>query len=431
MPTNGLIILAPVRAGMEEALRETLNRFGNDVQGTDSQKAGTQPRIELVASNSIHFARLALMDDPERGPGRKRLLFTTDYDGLEADHVQEVIDRTKQPEAIWGCCEGYEGPSTFSQFVQAHTVAPQTYYIAFRNNELPCLRACIALNDLFQVWLADPGAERVFRIWPIISRITTILRTIGHALWLPVDVLLRALLSAAEVVILMVRFGPRNVLDAALCINATLDRVWWIRPLNFLFNNRPAPATSIYSQASPETPPDPIPAGYPPEDAVLQNQLTLITEVKPECLARLRAVLALIDLYGRRLSTPGSLVGISTIHTVRWALLDGGKRVLLASNYDGTWENYIDEFAEMILSGLNALWTSAPDFPLAGAQDVAALKQFLRSHQVAANVFYSAYPATSVANLKQDLEFAFWFGWLVRHLTHGQKPDSSPASVAS
>jgi len=142
-------------------------------------------------------------------------------------------------------------------------------------------------------------------------------------------------------------------------------------------------------------------------------------------------VLALIDLYGRRLSTPGSLVGISTIHTVRWALLDGGKRVLLASNYDGTWENYIDEFAEMILSGLNALWTSAPDFPLAGAQDVAALKQFLRSHQVAANVFYSAYPATSVANLKQDLEFAFWFGWLVRHLTHGQKPDSSPASVAS
>ena len=34
--------------------------------------------------------------------------------------------------------------------------------------------------------------------------------------------------------------------------------------------------------------------------------------------------------------------------------LDGGKRLLLASNYDGTWENYIDEFAEMILSGLDA-----------------------------------------------------------------------------
>ncbi len=85
----------------------------------------------------------------------------------------------------------------------------------------------------------------------------------------------------------------------------------------------------------------------------------------------------------------------------------------------------------MILSGLNALWTTAPDFPAAGAQDVAALKQFLRKHQVAANVFYSAYPATSVLNLKAALEFAFWFGWIVRRLADGQKPDASPVSFPS
>ncbi len=431
MPTNGLIVIAPVRAGMETALCQTLNSFGNDVQGTHAPGTVAQPRIDFVSSRSIHFARLALLDDPDRGPGRQRLLFTTDYDGSEADHVQEIIARTKHPEAIWGCCEGYEGPASFSQFVRTHTVPPDTYYIAFRGDDLPRLRAGIELNDFFQRWLADPRAERVFNLLPDILRVGAGLRTLAHAVWLPFDVLLRALLAGVEVIGLMARLGLRNVLDAAMAINATLNRVWWVRLLNFIFNNQPPPPPSPYSQACPNPPPYPIPAGYPPEDAILQNQLTLVTDVKPECLARSRAVLALIDLYGRRLSTTGSLVGISTIHTVRWAILDGGKRMLLVSNYDGTWENYIDEFAEMILSGLNALWTTAPDFPAAGAQDVAALKQFLRKHQVAANVFYSAYPATSVLNLKADLEFAFWFGWIVRRLADGQKPDASPASFPS
>src|SRR5580658_1717200 len=109
MATNGLIIMAPVCAGKEASLRRTLNAFGNDVQGTDSPKAGGQPRIEFAKSLSIHFARLALMDDPERGPGRQRLLFTSDYDGSEAGHIQEVLALTKDPQAIWGCCEGYQG----------------------------------------------------------------------------------------------------------------------------------------------------------------------------------------------------------------------------------------------------------------------------------------------------------------------------------
>ncbi len=132
-----------------------------------------------------------------------------------------------------------------------------------------------------------------------------------------------------------------------------------------------------------------------------QNQLTLVTVVKPKQLAQLLAVLAVIDIYARRLSSPGSLVGIATIHTVRWAVIDGGKRLLMASNYDGTWENYIDEFAELILSGLNAIWETSYGFPQLGAQDLAAFKAFLRCHQVPANVFYSAYPAGTVASIAE------------------------------
>ena len=52
----------------------------------------------------------------------------------------------------------------------------------------------------------------------------------------------------------------------------------------------------------------------------------------------------------------------------------------------------------------------------AGAQDLAALKQFLRVHQAPANVFYSAYPEASVLNLRDDLEFARESGPIARRL---------------
>jgi hypothetical protein len=130
----------------------------------------------------------------------------------------------------------------------------------------------------------------------------------------------------------------------------------------------------------------------------------LVTAVRPDRLPQLEAVLEVIDLYARRLAEQGSLVGIRTIHTVRWALLDGGKRLLMASNYDGSWENYIDEFAELILSGLDAIWESSYGFPELGAQDVAAFKHFLRCHQAPANVFYSAYPRTTVPNILDRLQ---------------------------
>ena len=66
--------------------------------------------------------------------------------------------------------------------------------------------------------------------------------------------------------------------------------------------------------------------------------------------------MAAIDSYSKRLSPPGSLIGISTIHFVKWLVIDDGRRLMMVSDYDGSWESYIDEFAEMILSGLDAIW---------------------------------------------------------------------------
>lgn len=427
MPANGILLLAPVRHGFEEALRLTLNQFGNDIRGTHTFDVATAPRIHFTRSQTIHFARLTLLGDPERGSDRRRLLFATDYDGSWDAHVCEIITLTQRPEAIWGCCEGYSGPEHFADFVRCHTIAPGAHYIAFRGEALERLREAIRMRERFQGWLGDPDTSRSRWALPDLLFIGETVRDALRAVIEPVDAVRRWTLAIFELVRLMARLGLREVVRAALQINATLNRIGWIRVTNQLFHNTPTTPPSSFSQADSLSPPNPTPRGYPPEDAILQNQLTLLTDVRPSHLPRLRAVLALIDLHGRRLSPSGTLVGISTIHTVRWTLIDGGKRLLMVSNYDGTWENYIDEFAEMILSGLDALWTPAPDYPLAGAQDVAALKQFLRRHQAPANVFYSAYPESSVLNLKDDLEFARWFGWIMRIIEPSGKADEATA----
>ena len=88
-----------------------------------------------------------------------------------------------------------------------------------------------------------------------------------------------------------------------------------------------------------------------------------------------------------------------TIHFVKWLLIDDGRRLMMVSDYDGSWESYIDEFAEMILSGLDAIWETSCGYPPDGARDLPAFKRFLRSHQVPAEIFFSAYPEETVLNV--------------------------------
>jgi hypothetical protein len=77
MPANGLTVLAAVRPGEEDALRTVLAAIGNDVRG---RTASGRPHIDFTRSNTTHFARFAILDDPDRGPARRRLLLSTNYD---------------------------------------------------------------------------------------------------------------------------------------------------------------------------------------------------------------------------------------------------------------------------------------------------------------------------------------------------------------
>ncbi|MET7296673.1 hypothetical protein ABZS79_32000 [Streptomyces griseoloalbus] len=146
------------------------------------------------------------------------------------------------------------------------------------------------------------------------------------------------------------------------------------------------------------------------EDFVAQNPFTAIGAVKPGRFRRstLTAILFVVDYGVRHFFKRGDLVGVKTIHFARWMFIDGKRRVIFASNYDGSLESYMDDFIDKVAWGLNAVFSNGLGYPrtrwlvLDGAKDELAFKHYLRSHQLPTQVWYSAYDTLTTHNLRTN-----------------------------
>ena len=88
--------------------------------------------------------------------------------------------------------------------------------------------------------------------------------------------------------------------------------------------------------------------------------------------------------------------------------LDDKRRLLFASNYDGSLESYMDDFINKVAFGLNVVFTQRrglPAHPLARArrrQGRAEVQGFLRRHQLPTDVWYKAYPGLTAVDLERN-----------------------------
>ncbi len=147
------------------------------------------------------------------------------------------------------------------------------------------------------------------------------------------------------------------------------------------------------------------------EDRIVQNQMTHLVAVRPGAFrqATLRGVCKAIDFMARFWWNRGDLGGIPTIHFARWVLIDGGRRLLCFSNYDGSWENYLGDFIDRASAGLTGVWSNTKDFPPTegliddGSRRAEAFKNWTRKNQIETQVWYSAYPEVTVVNLLDAL----------------------------
>lgn len=132
--------------------------------------------------------------------------------------------------------------------------------------------------------------------------------------------------------------------------------------------------------------------------------------VKPGLFRRwaLSFFLWVVNYTTRHVFNRGRLARVTTIHFARWVFLDGRKRLLFASNYDGSLESYMDDFINKVAFGLNLVFSNGIGFPTTnwlifdGAKDEQKFKYYIRRHELATEVWYDAFPGLGNLDMERN-----------------------------
>ena len=128
------------------------------------------------------------------------------------------------------------------------------------------------------------------------------------------------------------------------------------------------------------------------------TELTVIAPLKPGAAASLRRV-----LNGLQVSADSPIKKISTIHFARWVIFDNDQRLLFTSNFDGSWDSYLRDFSQTTPEGMDRIFGHCDGYPAGGCKDFEAFKEYVRKYQVPTDLFYAAYPDSSVKAVLEGL----------------------------
>jgi hypothetical protein len=150
------------------------------------------------------------------------------------------------------------------------------------------------------------------------------------------------------------------------------------------------------------------------EDQIAQNHMGSLVIVKPGVLRGLvlRAGLMGLGFYLRATETEGYLGSMRTIHFAHWAMLSNSGRLVFFSNFDGSWESYLDDFIEKAHSGLTLAWTNGAGFPrtrylvFEGATNGRLFKAWARQSMAETLFWFSAYKDLSVNQIERQYRIA-------------------------
>ena len=126
-------------------------------------------------------------------------------------------------------------------------------------------------------------------------------------------------------------------------------------------------------------------------------------------------------------STLAGLMGLSLIHFARWVIvkrdqwpdLGQGKPkpardyMIFCSNFNGTWDQYIDAFSDGIPSGLNLFWWSAEKYPK--SIPITPFKNYIVHNQFDTQYYYNATPGAAQRDVKCAIRVRRAVRELARH----------------
>ncbi len=139
--------------------------------------------------------------------------------------------------------------------------------------------------------------------------------------------------------------------------------------------------------------------------------LNVVTPMKPWKTWILRGAFCVLDNVK---FLQNDLINLSFIEFARWVIvprtafpcLGQGQLqedlkydyLLFFSNFNGTWNQYIDAFSAVLSRGLNLIWCWSEKFP--GSVPVTLFKEYIARVQFDTDYYYTAYPHATANDLK-------------------------------
>lgn len=110
---------------------------------------------------------------------------------------------------------------------------------------------------------------------------------------------------------------------------------------------------------------------------------------------------------------------LSFIHFARWVVVPKERFQQLApsqpketlkqdylffeSNFNGTWDQYIDAFSDVLPTGLNIIWYWSSRYP--GSRPITPFKDYITHNQVWTDYYFNATPGAATNDVKAGLRF--------------------------
>jgi hypothetical protein len=388
---NGVTIFAEIQPGAEAQLIAVLDDIGGRV---------TASGLPFARSANIHYARFVLIDadiDPLGEPVPASLMYLADFDGSVESHLAELVNIAASELArISPYLKDQIPPVAVGQinWLRSHIIPNATYYVNTIGRTVQQIRGEADLRQRIEVFLegvntasCTPAALR--------RMIQDFVQSTPALQWVcdPPASDLRWRLRKFSVLVA----GGLIAVPSAILLSPLL--LVWLLTLR------------CREDFDPDDPTRPDPAHIATlastEDHTLQNQFSALGFVKPGWFRRANATVILWagKIITRYLFSYEDLAGVKTIHFARWTFIDGKRRLLFSSNYDGSLENYMGDFIDIVWWGLNAIFSNGVGYPhtrwalFLGAKDEGAFKRHIRNRQITTQVWYAAYPNLSATNI--------------------------------
>jgi hypothetical protein len=413
------MVLAPI-APQREA---ELGRLLASMNGKPGHARPDNPLVPFGQFEGLHVARFLIVDDRTVADNRayglqapvypKGLTFLGDVDGDADEFLVEASQRAGAGlRAIFSCCEGFTPETDLLQWMRAHQVPAAASYVNWVGRTVRHVREEAALRDAVEQHICRSAAE-IARLTPqqVHERLRALvmddvdagrltlsgdaptpfgwsIKNLLHLISLPAGiVLLIAVLLLVPLVVLLAILAAAALAVVRLRMLEQTDPELCSRP----------PREAVEELAL-------------LEDHDVTNQFSAMGSLKPGPLRVLTTtvVLWLIDWTARHIYTKGRLARVRSIHFARWVFLDGHRRVIFLSNYDGSVESYMDDFINKVGFGLNVVFGNGIGYPrvrwllLDGCKDERKFKDYLRRHQMPTQVWYKAYPGLTAIDLERN-----------------------------